>query len=248
MEASARDGDLLELDSLSMAEWMAAEGYRSERLRWYVDYGCRDDFGCSLADTSAWAAIHYFACREDAEVLTWPEGNGRLAGALSKNLGPRIVTGALVHRIEETADGVVVEYLEADSGRTVRVDCRYAVAALPRFVARRVMAGMRRKAPIRIRPWMVANLQLSRPGKPPDEAPLSWDNVPYRSPSLGYVRDAPGPGRGARPDDLDYYRPFAGEDRQVRTDAGDIAEAWRDGVLADLSRPIRSTGPPHGST
>ncbi len=53
---------------------------------------CRDDFGATLAQTSAWAGIHYFAARlgdsgHAADFLTWPEGNGRLVSRLAGRAG-----------------------------------------------------------------------------------------------------------------------------------------------------------------
>ena len=33
------------------------------RLRWYLDYCCRDDYGAGAAQVSAWAGLHYFASR-----------------------------------------------------------------------------------------------------------------------------------------------------------------------------------------
>jgi hypothetical protein len=49
------------LDSLSMAAYLGRARLEVERLRWLVEYGCRDDFGSTLAQTSAWAGVHYFA-------------------------------------------------------------------------------------------------------------------------------------------------------------------------------------------
>ena len=37
-----------DLDHQSMRTWMVEEGFFSERLHWYVDYGCRDDYGAVL--------------------------------------------------------------------------------------------------------------------------------------------------------------------------------------------------------
>ncbi len=240
MAWSRRDAALLDLDRMSMAAWMASHGWNSVRLRWYVDYCCRDDFGCSVEETSAWAAIHYFASREEAEVLTWPEGNQRLLKTLASGMEDRIVTGALVHRIEETAEGVEVDYLESSTGRCVRVSCGRAVAALPQFVLRRVAPAFAgRESPFEYAPWMVANLTVDHPPLAgPRDAPLSWDNVLYSGKGLGYVNArhqslavAPGPTV------LTYYRPFSGEDPvQARIRMLTIPwEGWRDEVLADLA-------------
>lgn len=54
------------LDRQSIAEWMDERGLVSKRLRWYVDYACRDDYGTNLQNTSAWAAMLYFAGRVTA--------------------------------------------------------------------------------------------------------------------------------------------------------------------------------------
>jgi len=80
------------LDTLSMDAWLTAQGFTSPRLRWYVDYACRDDYALTLAQTSAWAGLFYFAARQsapDAEpqpVVTWPDGNRALIGALARGV------------------------------------------------------------------------------------------------------------------------------------------------------------------
>src|ERR1041385_2539577 len=60
------DAEVLALDRMSMRQWLDAHGWHSPRLRWYVEYGCRDDYGALLDDTSAWAGIFYFASRLEA--------------------------------------------------------------------------------------------------------------------------------------------------------------------------------------
>ena len=73
-----------------MREYFDRAGWASPRLRWYVDYCCRDDYGCTLDTTSAWAAWHYFCSRPaGVEYLTWPEGNGRIVRHLLDRLAGR---------------------------------------------------------------------------------------------------------------------------------------------------------------
>jgi hypothetical protein len=36
-------------------------------LNWYMNYCCRDDYGATTNNTSAWAGIQYFASREPEE-------------------------------------------------------------------------------------------------------------------------------------------------------------------------------------
>ncbi|MGE9665511.1 hypothetical protein ACQPWO_33530, partial [Escherichia coli] len=82
------DAEVAALDRLSMADWMRARGLDSQRLRWLVDYSCRDDYGMTVEQTSAWAGLFYFASRMSApgaeaqSLITWPEGNGRLVAHL----------------------------------------------------------------------------------------------------------------------------------------------------------------------
>src|ERR1041385_300143 len=53
VELSSRDRDLLELDRLSMRQFLLDRGFDSRGLHWYVDYACRDDFGCPPGGGSA---------------------------------------------------------------------------------------------------------------------------------------------------------------------------------------------------
>jgi glycine/D-amino acid oxidase-like deaminating enzyme len=168
------------LDALPFGEWLRRQGFRSPGLLWYAEYGCRDDYGAGLADTSAWAGIHYFAARDpDPGPITWPEGNGAITRHLLSRVGDRVRAGAPVHRVEPAGRGVHVlagdaEYL-ADA----------VVWAAPSFVASRVVEG----APavdFTYSPWLTANLTLHRlPAE--GDFPPAWDNVIHGSPALGYV-------------------------------------------------------------
>jgi len=51
------------LDAQSFAQWLDAQGLDDAKLRWYLDYCCRDDYGASAQQVSAWAGLHYFASR-----------------------------------------------------------------------------------------------------------------------------------------------------------------------------------------
>ena len=99
MAIGARRGSTL--DRISMGEWLRRERLDVPRLKWYVDYACRDDYGASLRQTSAWAGIHYFAAREPDErgPLTWPDGNGWITKRLLAKLGGYVETNAPVSRV-----------------------------------------------------------------------------------------------------------------------------------------------------
>ncbi|MHB2018237.1 MAG: FAD-dependent oxidoreductase [Candidatus Xenobia bacterium] len=235
-----------ELDRISMAAYMDRHGWTSPRLRWYAAYGCRDDFGCSLENTSAWAGIHYYASRpEEGGYLVWPEGNGFLVRKMLELAGARHSCGWLVFNVEEGDGKVYADMLDVSTGQATRVIADHVVYALPRFTTRYVYAPYRTAAPAWLNdftyaPWVVANVVVPRP--PADvgnQMPLCWDNVVYDSPSLGYVvathqslRVAP------MPTVLTWYRSYPEMEpaaaRQMMLERS--WASWRDEVLGELYR------------
>ena len=246
--ASTTDAEIVALDQLSMREYFDRAGWSSALLRWYVDFCCRDDYGCTLETTSAWAGWHYFCSRpDDAEYLTWPEGNGRIVRHFMARLAGHVSTGMLVYRLRPTseagrdassADGVEVDVIDTGTETAVRFRARHVIYALPRLTARHVIDEY---APPGLRldtftycPWMVANLTVDRL---PEGA--AWDNVLFESPSLGYVvathqdlRIAPGPSV------LTYYLPLTVPNPDVAR-TWMLERSWSDWVsliLADLAQ------------
>ncbi len=196
VDKSSRDAHWLALDLLTFKQWLTNKHYTSEPLLWYLNYCCRDDFGTTLDTTSAWAGLHYFAARsgtaantESDSVITWPEGNGWLAKALAKPVQNNIVNIALCYAIREENQKVLVDYFDAATQTSSRIDTDAVIIAAPRFIATRLLTsvhGALNAEAFTYSPWAVANISLDRlpTGK---GAPLSWDNVVYNSPLLGYV-------------------------------------------------------------
>ncbi|MBI3299931.1 MAG: FAD-dependent oxidoreductase [Elusimicrobia bacterium] len=241
MVRSSSDPELLALDALSFGDWLTREGFTGERIRWYADYACRDDFGARLESTSAWAGIHYFAARgADDSVLTWPEGNGWLVKRLAEPLEQRLKTGVLVIRVEETRSGVEADLMDVDTGSVTRVTAKSAVIALPRFVAARVVAGLGVSAAFQYAPWTVSNLTLEDPPSGIGAEP-AWDNVFYKGESLGYVvatHQKMGP-RGRSTVWTHYHAYADGEPAAQRASLEKTPwAAHRDRVLDDLERAL----------
>jgi monoamine oxidase len=248
---ASRDARWRLLDTLTMAEWLAAEGFDSERLHWYVNYACRDDYGTDYRQTSAWAGIHYFACRNgqaanaagDA-VLTAPEGNGWIVRRLARRYADRLQTGALTFHLTQDRKAVYADVWLSAGDRAVRFTAERAIWAAPLFVLPHVAEGLPPAVAAVARvgeyaPWLVANLTLREPPAPGAGAPMAWDNVLYDTPGLGYVvathqnlRIAPGPTV------LTYYRALSdrppAEARQLLQDSS--REAWAAAILDELSR------------
>jgi phytoene dehydrogenase-like protein len=247
----ARSSDSIEpraLDGMSMDAWMQLKGFDSARLRWFAEYACRDDFGTTLAQTSAWAGVHYFASRldhagaEPAEFLTWPEGNGRLVRQLVERAGARVRPGALVASINPIASGVNVVYFDERSQEAVELRAEHAVCAMPRFLASRLIEPWRQTPPSFLSEtvygsWMVANVTLRE--RPQGRGfPLAWDNVLYDSPALGYVVATHQSHHDYGPTVLTYYLPLVDDD--VRAARARLLatpwETWVAAILADLGR------------
>ena len=191
------------LDSITFSRWLAREGLDDARLRWYLDYCCRDDYGADASTVSAWAGLHYFASRHgfhaagdgDAErdgVLTWPEGNAHLARLLAAPLGERWHAACVAKRVTAERHGVVVDLWNDRQQRSERWTAPQVVMALPLFVAARIVADApealtQAATALRYAPWLVANLHLDKPPLDRPGASPSWDNVSYGSAGLGYV-------------------------------------------------------------
>jgi phytoene dehydrogenase-like protein len=235
------DRDVLDLDRLSMADWLRERNFTSPRLRWHIDYACRDDYGAHPADVSAWAGLFYFASRRsepdsDAQpLLTWPEGNGRLVAHLARGQKPQ--TGWAVAEVKPTPTGGEVVAINAQ-GECRGWRTRAVVFAGPRFVAQRVLRGLPpTPEPFTYGAWMVANLHLrDRPRE--TGVPLCWDNVLYDSPSLGYVVATHQQGIDHGPSIWTYYYPLC--DSNAHTARARLYEygrdEWAEVALSDLER------------
>src|SRR5258707_5371966 len=243
-------GEVRALDRLSMAAYLDGHGWKSERLRWLVEYGCRDDFGTTLAQTSPRAGGPFFAARlgesgQGADFLTWPEGNGRLVAQMAPRPGARLQTAAVVTDVRPHERGVDVVWHDAAGGRTRGWRARHAVFALPRFLAAHVIAPYRDAPPAHLKEtrygsWMVANLRL-RDHPASRGFPLAWDNVLYDSRALGYVVATHQTGRDFGPTVLTYYMPILDDDPSAgrRRLLATSWNEWVDAIFADLERAHR---------
>jgi monoamine oxidase len=245
--SSASDAaEVTALDRQSFASWLDAHGLVSPRLRWLMSYACRDDYGLTAEDTSAWAGVAYFAARlvragaEPQPVLTWPEGNGRLVAHLAHALGGRLWLGQAVTQVRPLEGGV--ELVGLSSSGAVRVRAERVIVATPLHITQRIVSGFERASRPQVSldrgAWAVANLHLrERPASRREDAPLAWDNVLYDSPSLGYVVATHQSGRDYGPSVFTWYYPFTGDGASARRALdGAGREEWAAAALADLAR------------
>ncbi len=241
---SSRAPELLALDRSNLRDWLLAQGYTAPGLHWLADYACRDDYGTGAAQTSAWAGLHYFACRDgEGQVLTAPEGNAWLTRGLARAAAGRVLPEALAFRVEQGKQGIAIDVYLAAEKRSIRIVCRELIWAAPLFLVPRVFAAPPRQWLEALRgteyaPWVVATLTLSEAPSTRAGQPLAWDNVLHDSAALGYVvathqqlRYAPGPTV------ISWYRALheesASRPRRLLLDHA----GWANEVLADLARP-----------
>lgn len=245
--ASSTDAEVTELDKISFGEWLRRNGFSSDRLLWYCDYACRDDYGLKLEQTSAWAGLFYFCSRvrktgvDSQPFITFPEGNGRFVDHFRKAVSEHVRSGQAAVSIVPTEKGA--EVVTFDGGELRGWRCENVIYSAPIFTAPHVVRGFAEDPPFAANEfqhnaWFVANLFLKdRPGpRFVRDFPLSWDNVFYESPSLGYVTATHQKGIDHGPTVLTYYYPMCAEENG-RTKLFNFA--WRDLVdvcLSDMSR------------
>ncbi len=193
---SSTDSTFDKLNSQSFAEYLKENDFHSPYLNWYLNYCCRDDYGTTLTETSAWAGIHYFASRKgkainaaDDDVLTWPEGNFWLTNQLKKTFDEHIKTDQLVFQIKPAEQGVSLLAMDIHTKKVNEYRCKKAVICTPQFINKHII----REFPypdldlvLDYAPWMVANITIKDFPQQNGQT-LSWDNVIYQGYSLGYV-------------------------------------------------------------
>ncbi|MGQ0542444.1 MAG: flavin monoamine oxidase family protein, partial [Blastocatellia bacterium] len=243
----SKDAEVTALDKITFADWLRLKGFTSERLIWYCDYACRDDYGLKLDQTSAWAGLFYFCSRvrksgdESQAFITFPEGNGRFVNHLFDKVKDHVRKDHAVVSIVPNDKGVDVISLNGNELRGFH--CKKVIFASPIFTAPYVIRGFNEDPPFAAsdfqhNAWFVANLFLKDRPKPrfAKDFPLAWDNVLYESPSLGYVNATHQKGIDYGPAIWTYYYPMCYEENgRIKL----FNYEWRDLIdvcLTDISR------------
>lgn len=193
---SSKEKSVTDLDRLTMKEWLSQNDFSAESLLQYVDYCCRDDFGLGIEFVSAWAGIHYFAGRkhdsvsnDEDNVLTWPEGNARLASHLKKYSESKTLKNHIAFDIKINNGKVTVKAFDDQNKKSVEIVCDKAIMATPQFVNHYLLENRKQMTKeFHYAPWVLATLTLSDLSDN-FSFPLCWDNVIHGSKGLGYIFD-----------------------------------------------------------
>ncbi|WP_255308119.1 NAD(P)/FAD-dependent oxidoreductase [Flavobacterium crassostreae] len=193
---SATNHDVKALDSITMMQWLEQNNFSSKPLLKYLDYCCKDDFGLGIAYVSAYAGIHYFAARKlnasqnkADTVLTWPEGNARLAQHLQKYVTDKCLKNHLVYNIKIHDNKAVATVFDNISKTSTTIIANKILLATPQFVNQYLLENRKKLATeFHYTPWLLATLVVSGLSDN-NRFPLCWDNIIYGSKGLGYVYD-----------------------------------------------------------
>nr|WP_315258025.1 NAD(P)-binding protein [uncultured Duganella sp.] len=255
---SSEDPEWQALDRITLNQWMEQNGYKSPTLHWYLNYCCRDDYGTRYDKVSAWAGLHYYCSRwgqaanaGDGAWLTWPGGLQPLVSGIDKLAAVKRMAGTAVS-LKKTPDGVEALCFKLENGKPTSylVRARKAICAMPTYVAARVVDNIgeygfdaAKHAP-EYAPWMVANFLLKRfpeelqGGTNPQ--PLSWDNVVYSEPGLGYVVSTHQDIRVQPPAKTVFSAYVALSDRKASSARGWMASAKPEELLALASADLKT--------
>lgn len=239
LASSSRDAQFTDLDQISMAQWLTQHGWDSERLRWYVDYACRDDYGLTIERTSAWAGIFYFAARvreqsqESQDVITWPAGNGQLVNYLTDKLKSHLVTDRMAFRIQpadsddvvdrnvkkteenghKPTTGLRVWACDGQSERVYGYHAEQVIFAAPQFTAPHIIADFAAARGQQSAQFHYSSWLVANvhlKSRPIEPGlAMCWDNVLYESRSLGYVVSTHQTGADHGPTVITWYYPMA---------------------------------------
>ncbi|WP_207420345.1 NAD(P)-binding protein [Desertivirga brevis] len=247
LDRSSTDAEWRKLDKLLFSDYLNKNGFNSPYLLWYLEYCCKDDYGQKLDKISAWAGLHYFAGRkgkavnaESSTVLTWPEGNGFLMQGLTAGLKRHVRSSTLVYGIKEDKSFMLVDVYDLKKKESYQIRTEKLIMATPQYVTRKLLRNFTRTEvdydDFNYAPWLVANITLKGLTGAPG-APLSWDNVAYNTPSVGYVnanhQDITAEG-GSKI--ITYYLPLCDHDTRVARLAAYARnhEQWLDIVVPEL--------------
>jgi len=253
MRYSSQDPQLLSLDQIPFSAFLKDNGFTTQPLKWYANYACRDDYGSLSHQVSAWAGIHYYACRTydyrlkdtyPAHTLTWPDGNARLVRGLMGQVDvDQIRTHTLAMRIDQMGRDIAVAALDVESQEGSLLRAKSVVYAGKLHTVPHVFPNLNRDQRsalqgIQYSPWLVAAIKLNKNAR---FTATHWDNVLYDSPSLGYISPRPPNPLGDPAPVLTYYLPFVENLREARQDLLKADHRrWVEFIVHDLGQADRS--------
>jgi monoamine oxidase len=161
---------LHELDAMPLTDLL--KDYAPELKVWWDNYG-PSNWGAAAADTSALVGLgdfQDFAGNEPDERVTFPGGLGAITRKLAERLhashSDRMLAGATTVAVEQGKSDVTVTYVH--QGEVKAVTAKAVLMAAPKFIARRLVAGLPKAQQdamhkMRYAPYPVVNVIFDKP-------------------------------------------------------------------------------------
>ena len=138
---------MTKLDRISFRKWLDLNGLNSERLIWYCDYSCRDDYGLSLDQTSAWAGLFYFCARvkkggeESQPYVAFPEGNGHFVRHIAGYAKGKIKSSRIVVELIPGESGIELLCFDPSEKKLTKYLADKVIYSAPLFTAPFIIQG-----------------------------------------------------------------------------------------------------------
>jgi hypothetical protein len=227
-EQPMEESEDLSLDKISVAEFLKPYG---PEVKAFLDSYCQSALGALSEDLNALAFCNFYLAEIETR-YAWEGGTAGAAAHLVEQLNrhdPSLLqTGAMVTKVKNDGDGVVVEYEKA--GRRMRARAKAAILAVPLSVTASIMEGYpedRRRliANLKYADYLVHTVFLSKDhfkasydtwfegGSFTDVIATRWQET------AGFSKPGkPGPGL------LTIYQPLAPHRKMDLRDVGKIAD------------------------
>ena len=241
IEASSPAEEVRRLDDISMLDHVRSLGMRSKLLDWHIDDRVADEYGCRMADVSAYAGILLWAQSNASfrdyeppgtrieQNLSWPEGLAFLVNGLAKALRPRqIRCDTLAVNVQNTNGEVLVTTVSGTDRSTQTLRAKHVVYAAPKNGVYHTIPDLAAAERLEFKqcqytPWIVANVHLR-------DCPrgLAWENLRHGGWGAGYINarhmvDRGRPGEG--PTVLTFYAPLCANRTIERHEL--LREGWQ---------------------
>jgi hypothetical protein len=139
VEEGSRDPEILELDTITLAEWMKRRGWGERTQRIAADWAT-SDIGGTPEEVSAYGFWTFNGLGQGGEDITIPGGNAWLAERLAAKAGPdRLRTGLVAVRVANEGPEVRVTLVDPKTLRFSMRRARCAVIACPKHITGRMV-------------------------------------------------------------------------------------------------------------
>ncbi|MFC1849067.1 FAD-dependent oxidoreductase [candidate division CSSED10-310 bacterium] len=247
--------EVRQLDTVSMADYLARKGYTSPLFKWFVNNRLLDEYGTPIDQLSAWAGLQYFRYIKSGpdtlitdneaipDILTWPQGLKFLTAKMAADLSPaNTLLETSVICMKNVKDEVHSVLYQAVPKKFQTIRSKFAVMAGPKNQIYHLIPDLKSSGRTefednRYVSWLVAVITLKRiPSS--HTVSLGWENIIHNSWTLGYINnqhDQPGLRATRLPHIFSLYATFPNQTNEERVELFTYGwEYWARLILLEL--------------